>query len=674
MSDNVIETTDESVSSDTLSTPKRKYNVKKSRYLTLKEVCRLLEISIATGKNWKKLGRIKEVETQEGLLFERKEIKKLLTSMRKGDLDGLKSRRNKSALKGRELYVNYVSKVSPNHAAVSSLVNGFSGTQTTVTALLCESFLQLLCSSGKLQRTVEGKLFLAYLKNEFDAGDYEWLLVELMNKTPANSLLKAGQKLQEFTLEYVPYEDTLGLIYLSLMELSKRRQSGRYYTPQNLTDIAVETLNVADGRVFLDPCCGSGNFLLRLLKRGARVEDLYGCDLDGFSVTLARVNFVLSGNTSDKDLLTSHLIQCDTLTSKHLPKVDVVLGNPPWGSLDDPKVAARYAKGLVCADKNRPCLADLFVERSLKLLESGGIVRFVLPEALLNVASHERIRQYISENARVLSVRYLGEVFHAVQCPSVILTLERTSYAGAMGEVIVNNDKETYIVRRKRDRNDFNFKVTDSEALVLSKMEEPENTIRLRGHASFALGIVTGSNSGKIKDSKEDGFEQVIRGSDIEPYKINSPKNFIKSDLSSYQQVAPLEFYRAQNKLVYRFISRYPIVAMDTGGRLTLNSCNVLIPKFENISAVFVMAVLNSSAMRFYFEKKFNTIKVLRSLLEEVPIPLASKEDQMLIEFMVTELNECTDENKQLELRHKIDRKICEIYGLGKRALNTIEN
>ena len=113
---------------------------------------------------------------------------------------------------------------------------------------------------------------------------------------------------------------------------------------------------------------------------------------------------------------------------------------------------------------------------------------------------------------------------------------------------------------------------------------------------------------------------------------------------------------------------------MDTGGRLTLNSCNVLIPKFENISAVFVMAVLNSSAMRFYFEKKFNTIKVLRSLLEEVPIPLASKEDQMLIEFMVTELNECTDENKQLELRHKIDRKICEIYGLGKRALNTIEN
>ena len=138
--------------------------------------------------------------------------------------------------------------------------------------------------------------------------------------------------------------------------------------------------------------------------------------------------------------------------------------------------------------------------------------------------------------------------------------------------------------------------------------------------------------------------------------------------------MAPIEYYRNPVKIVYRFIAKYPIVALDRKGRLTLNSCNFLIPRFDNLSPVYLCAVLNSSAVRFYFERKFHTIKILRSLLEEVPIPLASKEDQMLIEFMVTELNECTDENKQLELRHKIDRKICEIYGLGKRALNTIEN
>lgn len=648
-------------------------NEKKSKYLTLKEVCKVLEISIATGRNWQKLGKITPVETEIGLLYERKTIESFLSSLRKGVEEGLKSRRNKSALKGRELYVNYVSKESPNHAAVSMLVNGFSGTQTAITALLCESFLQLLSSSSKLSCPDSKKIFLSYLQGAFDVGEYEWLLLELMGKTPVKSLQASIKKLPEFTLEYVPFEDTLGLIYLSLMEISKRRQSGRYYTPQNLTDTAVETLQVSRGRVFLDPCCGSGNFLLRLLKRGARVEDLYGCDLDGFSVTLARVNFVLSGNTTDRELLTSHLIKCDTLTSKHLPRVDVVLGNPPWGCCDDPKVASRYAKSLVCADKNRPCLADLFVERSLSLLGVGGIVQFVLPEALLNVASHDKVRDYISSNARVLSVRYLGEVFHAVQCPSVILTLQRTSFRGAMGDVIVNNEEQTYIVRRVRDRNDFNFKVTDAEAKVLEKMDDLDNCVKLRGHASFALGVVTGSNNGKIKEEPAPGFEQVIRGSDIEPYRINSPKSYIKSDLSNFQQVAPTEFYRNECKLVYRFISRYPIVALDTKGMLTLNSCNVMIPKFENISPVFVMAVLNSSAVRFYFEKKFNTIKVLKSLLEEVPIPLASKEDQMLIEFMVEELKEVSDEKQYAECVKKIDRKISEIYGLGKRSLRLIE-
>ena len=43
---------------------------------------------------------------------------------------------------------------------------------------------------------------------------------------------------------------------------------------------------------------------------------------------------------------------------------------------------------------------------------------------------------------------------------------------------------------------------------------------------------------------------------------------------------------------------------------------------------------------RFYFEKKFQSLKVLKSLLEEVPIPFASINDQMQIEFLVEELKE----------------------------------
>jgi tRNA1(Val) A37 N6-methylase TrmN6 len=642
----------------------------KSDFLSLGQTCTVLDISLSTLKNWLKTGKIKDDSADGSLKFTKQQIDSIISSR-----NSLKRRRavanSRQSVRAQELYINYISKNSPNHIALSILVEDFSSTLTYIRALLCEAFLQLLIEAKKLETYVSSHYFKAYLEDRLDIGRYDWLIQELIDKTPKNSLLKSCRNLPEFELHYVPYEDTLGLIYLSLMELSARRQQGRYYTPQELTDTALETISIRSGRVFLDPCCGSGNFLLRLLKRGANVNDLYGCDLDSLSVSLARINFALAEDNLSEEFLCAHLLKADTLTSKNLPKCDVIVGNPPFGSCEDPAAIRRYAKSLEEAKKTRPYFADLFVERSLNLLDEGGIVQFVLPEAILNVASHDLIRTFISMHARVKSVRYLDEVFHAVQCQSVVLTLEKTSYSGAVGEVIVNTNDSTYIVRRDRSPLDFNFRITDQEAKVLSKMDDFEHCVKLRGHAQFALGIVTGSNNGMVHNTHNSGDEPVLRGVDIEPFKIGTPKSFVNVAKSSFQQMAPIEYYRNPVKIVYRFIAKYPIVALDRKGRLTLNSCNFLIPRFDNLSPVYLCAVLNSSAVRFYFERKFHTIKILRSLLEEVPIPLASPDEQLQIEFMVNDLMEASGSEAE-KIKHQIDRKIAEIYGLGKRALKLI--
>ena len=132
------------------------------------------------------------------------------------------------------------------------------------------------------------------------------------------------------------------------------------------------------------------------------------------------------------------------------------------------------------------------LKTDFKLLDAVFVIESFVPNpyslsnesksdiALLNVASHETIRAFITEHARVRSVRYLGEVFHAVQCPSVILTLEKTSFSNASGDVIVNVGDSNYIVRRQRKGADFNFKVTDQEALVLDKMDDLEHCVKLK--------------------------------------------------------------------------------------------------------------------------------------------------------------------------------------------------
>ena len=47
------------------------------------------------------------------------------------------------------------------------------------------------------------------------------------------------------------------------------------------------------------------------------------------------------------------------------------------------------------------------------------------------------------------------------------------------------------------------------------------------------------------------------------------------------------------------------------------------------------MAILNSSVIQFYFKKKFNSVKVLRSHIEQIPIPFVGMDIQRPLINMV---------------------------------------
>lgn len=423
-------------------------------FLKLSEVCDLLHVDIATGHNWVKLGKL--VPSGEDLrgrpLFSQSSVQKQLQDVRKLCDPRLKSRRNKSALRGRGLYGNYAGRNSGNVGAVNELILRLKGGKGMMCACLLEAAIRLLHAAGRIPTPSclpHGSYFLAWRSGFIDPFPYDFLLEPLMEHHSAESLCSYTEKLPEFTLEYIPYEDTLGLLYLSLCDISSRLEGGRYYTPQDLTDEVVADLGDEHDR-FLDPCCGSGNFLLRLLKRGVTPENLYGADIDAISLALCRINFAVNTAVSEKEFYKRHFILGNTLRIPDLPECNVILGNPPWGSCTDRELTQEYAKSFVSAGRNRPCMADLFVERMLMQLPLGGILRFLLPESLLNVAVHQKLRSLISQTAKVRQVRYLGEVFHAVQCPSVVLTLKKGEGAGEEHSGIeVTLPERSFTVQRK---------------------------------------------------------------------------------------------------------------------------------------------------------------------------------------------------------------------------------
>jgi len=200
---------------------------------------------------------------------------------------------------------------------------------------------------------------------------------------------------------------------------------------------------------------------------------------------------------------------------------------------------------------------------------------------------------------------------------------------------IVNSDRR-YCVSQHRFmqscNNIFDININPEDESIIKKVYSRRHTT-LTGKAQWALGIVTGNNKEYIRDICEDGCEPVIKGRDIIPFRITEAQSFIRFDPSRFQQTANINFYRCGEKLVYRYISNRLILACDRKGMLTLNSANILIPEAEEYSMEMIMGLFNSDIYQFIFQKKFSSVKVLRSHIEELPLPgLSAGEKSRLAE------------------------------------------
>ena len=270
----------------------------------------------------------------------------------------------------------------------------------------------------------------------------------------------------------------------------------------------------------------------------------------------------------------------------------------------------------------------------------------------------------MSENS-IKYIEYLGDVFDGVQCPSIILQIIHNLEPFSTKGLQVKTKEKDFIIQIERKVTDecFSFLTEDKEYTLIDKILKSSNIVTLKNNADFALGIVTGDNSKYISNQKTSDNELVLKGSHLEKYRYKLSDNYIIFEPKSFQQVASIDLYRADEKLFYKFISNKLVFAYDDKQILSLNSCNILIPRLKGLSIKYIMAVLNSSVAQFFFAKQFNSIKVLRSHIEQIPIPIVEHKIQFEIEVLVDEIIHADDDNYQ-EKCDILDLKICKLYGL----------
>ena len=453
-------------------------------------------------------------------------------------------------------------------------------------------------------------------------------------------------------------EDVLGFIYQSLLTEGERNVTGQYYTNHQVVKYMLDGKFLADDETFLDPCCGSGAFLLNVMTN--HPGNLYGFDLNPIAVMIASAN--LLAKYADK-VFTPHVYCVDFLQKdlfanaiQDIPFMfDNIYTNPPWGS----DKMGEYAAGFpLVKSKER---ASMFIVEALSRLKPSGTLYFLLPTSLLKIKTHSDIRKYLLNSTTIRQIDLYNKRFDGVFTDffSIKLTLGRVA---VQNYVVTNGESKTDIRLSDSDRLSATIVIEKMNTLdesILQKMESSRHDDLT--HSRWALGIVTGDNKKKVKKELEPGLEPVYSGKQVNPFSLKRESAYILFAPETFQQCAKTEYFRAPEKLIYRFIAKYPIVAYDDKQCLCLNSANILIPDIDGISVKSVAALLNSSLYHYYYSMKFSDIKVLKGNLQALPFPkLTADQDRELCELVTYfQMNFFSEEHQQ-----RLDKAVYSIFGI----------
>ncbi len=465
-----------------------------------------------------------------------------------------------------------------------------------------EILTQILATKKDI-KTVIFSLGINYLKSNKISNKYtEKILSEYgKNITPDKDLLKINLPKNE--------TDFLGIVYQSLMTEGSKNQKGSYYTPTNITKDITE--KIQENARILDPCCGTGSFLLSAAKKIKNPKNIYGYDLDENACFIAKINLIVEFKNIE---FMPQIYNKDFLLEDNLRQdFDVIATNPPWGAMTSKDYQKLYPQ------INSRESFSYFILKSEKYLRQNGKAYFVLPESILNVKVHKDIREFILKNYHIIEIKNIGRAFSGVLSKVVVLTLSKQK---SDTDILIKNNEKEYKINQKYYLKNTNniFSIIDNfDVNLLKKIySHPHQT--LDNSSIWAIGIVTGNNKKYISKNKNLG-EKIYSGKNILKNKISDSENYINYTRENFQQVAPDNIYRAKEKLVYKFISKKLVFAYDNKQRLFLNSANILIPKLKNYTIKEVMTFLNSALFQYIYTKKFNELKVLKGNLMELPFP-----------------------------------------------------
>jgi len=221
------------------------------------------------------------------------------------------------------------------------------------------------------------------------------------------ALAKIYKLIEPFDLS-TSHTDIKGRAFQKVLGRAVRSGMGQYFTPNPICELMSALVEPKVSDLIVDPFCGSGHFLTECLKRVASIEGkttkafhefafgkLHGIEKSERMVRIAMTDMRLNGDGHSNIRCTDALLEFGNYPDIAPDSFDVVITNPPFGSLLGQDALASLGEfELAKAKKNLP-LEIVGLERSIQFLRPGGRLAILLPDNVFSADSARFVRGWL---------------------------------------------------------------------------------------------------------------------------------------------------------------------------------------------------------------------------------------------------------------------------------------
>jgi len=374
------------------------------------------------------------------------------------------------------------------------------------------------------------------------------------------------------------------------------------------------------------------------------------------------------------------------------PGFDIVIANPPYVSVKEIKSSdKKLFTQIFKTGRGRFNLFTLFLEKGNEILRQYGILIFILPEGLYSNVEYQYIRRYLLENTSILLIGLFTErVFKAAVDTSIISAIKTRTPSNPFPIVRDLINKISIL-----DQNNFNklpfclFSVNldsyskDIVYKVLGKYEDSINNI-----LEIQQGIIySGQSKEKVfsNEEKDPTYKKVLDGRDVLKWLINwkeKRENKYIHYSNKLHRAREERLFLAEEKILLPRKSTLISCAYDEEQFYILNTAYVCLIKDSNYKLKFILALLNSVLINYFYSKLFFGWQVTIPALGCITVPKIELQKPFIeIVDKILKITKSSDylENptkrvKVHEYEKQIDQMVYKLYDLTSEEIEIVEN